>query len=50
MFNVLKILWQLTLIAKEMRAIIKMQLSILDPDEFGGKTVPDLTITDIEDF
>ena len=36
--------------AKEMRAIIKMQLSILDPDEFGGKTVPDLTITDIEDF
>lgn len=36
--------------AKEMRAIIKMQLSILDPDEFGGKTVPDLTIADIEDF
>ena len=36
--------------AKEMRAIIKMQLSILDPDEFGGKTVPDLTIADIKDF
>lgn len=36
--------------AKEMRAIIKMQLSILDPDEFGGKTVPDLTIANIEDF
>ena len=36
--------------AKEMRALIKMQLSILDPDEFGGKTVPDLTIANIEDF
>jgi len=33
--------------AKDMRAIIKMQLSILDPDEFGNKTVPDLNVRDI---
>ena len=34
--------------AREMRAIIKIQLGILDPDEFGGKTVPELTVIDVE--
>ncbi len=29
--------------AKEMREIIKIQLGILDPDEFGGKSVPNIT-------
>lgn len=30
--------------ALEMRGIIKIQLSILDPEEFGGKSVPSLTV------
>ena len=30
--------------AKEMRSIIKTQLSIMDPVEFGGTTIPDITI------
>ena len=30
--------------AKEMRSIIKTQLSIMDPGEFGGTTIPDITI------
>lgn len=34
--------------AIEMRSIIRIQLSILDPDEFGGKTVPSLSVKDIE--
>ena len=34
--------------AVEMRSIIKIQLGILDPDEFGGKTVPSLSVKDIE--
>ena len=33
--------------AIEMRSIIKIQLGILDPDEFGGKTVPGLSVKDI---
>lgn len=32
--------------AIEMRSIIKIQLGILDPDEFGGKTVPDINVKD----
>lgn len=32
--------------AVNMRAIIKIQLGILDPDEFGGKDVPELTVKD----
>lgn len=32
--------------AMEMRSIIKIQLGILDPDEFGGKTVPNITVKD----
>lgn len=35
--------------AIEMRSIIKLQLGILDPDEFRGKDVPTLTIKDIEE-
>ena len=35
--------------AVEMRAIIKIQLGILDPEEFGGKTVPELNVKDIEE-
>lgn len=35
--------------AIEMRAIIKIQLGILDPDEFGGKGVPLLTVKDAEE-
>ena len=35
--------------AVEMRAIIKIQLGILDPEEFGGKTVPELSVKDIEE-
>lgn len=35
--------------AIEMRSIIKIQLGILDPDEFGGKTVPQLSVKDIEE-
>lgn len=34
--------------AIEMRSIIKIQLGILDPDEFGGKTVPALMVKDVE--
>jgi len=34
--------------AREMRAIIKLQLGILDPDEFSGKTVPEITVRDVE--
>ncbi len=30
--------------AKEMRRIIKTQLGIIDPGEFGGTTIPDITI------
>lgn len=33
--------------AIEMRSIIKIQLGILDPEEFGGKTVPELSVKDI---
>jgi ATP-dependent Lon protease len=33
--------------AMEMRGIIKIQLGILDPDEFGGKSVPQLTVKDL---
>lgn len=32
--------------AIEMRSIVKIQLGILDPDEFGGKTVPELSVKD----
>lgn len=32
--------------AMEMRGIIKIQLGILDPEEFGGKSVPQLTVKD----
>lgn len=32
--------------AIEMRSIIKIQLGILDPDEFGGKAVPSLSVKD----
>ena len=35
--------------AIEMRSIIKIQLGILDPDEFGGKTVPALRVKDVEE-
>jgi ATP-dependent Lon protease len=35
--------------AMEMRSIIKIQLAILDPGEFGGKTVPPLTVKDVEE-
>ena len=34
--------------AIEMRSIIKIQMGILDPEEFGGKTVPALTVKDIK--
>ena len=30
--------------AKEMRRVIKKQLAIIDPGEFGGTTIPDITI------
>lgn len=30
--------------AMEMRAIIKIQLGLLDPDEFGGKSIPSLSV------
>lgn len=33
--------------ALDMRGIIKIQLGILDPDEFGGKIVPGLTVKDL---
>ncbi|MEY8356736.1 BREX system Lon protease-like protein BrxL [Lachnospiraceae bacterium 54-53] len=33
--------------ALEMRGIIKIQLSILDPEEFGGKPIPSLTVKDL---
>lgn len=33
--------------AMEMRGIIKIQLSILDPEEFGGKPVPELTVKEL---
>lgn len=33
--------------AMEMRGIIKIQLGILDPEEFGGKSVPQLTVKDL---
>ena len=32
--------------AMEMRGIIKIQLGSLDPEEFGGKSVPQLTVKD----
>ena len=32
-----------------MRSIIKIQLGIFDPDEFGGKTVPELSVKDIDE-
>ena len=35
--------------ATEMRSIIKIQLGILDPDEFGAKTVPPLSVKDIDE-
>lgn len=35
--------------AKSMRQIIKMQLGILDPDEFKGKDVPNLSVRDTND-
>lgn len=35
--------------AIEMRSIIKIQLGILDPEEFGGKTVPELCVKDIDE-
>lgn len=35
--------------AIEMRSIIKIQLGILDPDEFRGKTVPELSVKDIDE-
>ena len=35
--------------AIEMRSIIKIQLGILDPDEFGGKTVPELHVKDLDE-
>lgn len=35
--------------AIEMRSIIKIQLGILDPDEFGGKTVPSLKVKDLNE-
>ena len=34
--------------AIEMRSIIKIQMGILDPEEFAGKTVPNLTVKDIK--
>lgn len=34
--------------AMEMRSIIKIQLGLLDPDEFGGKTIPPFGVKDIE--
>lgn len=34
--------------AMEMRSIIKIQLSLLDPDEFGGKSIPSFGIKDTE--
>lgn len=33
--------------ALEMRGIIKIQLGILDPEEFGGKSVPQLSVKEI---
>ena len=33
--------------AMDMRGIIKIQLGILDPEEFGGKSVPPLTVKDL---
>ena len=35
--------------AMNMRAIIKYQLGILDPGEFEGKTVPSLSVKDINE-
>lgn len=35
--------------AIEMRSIIKIQLGILDPEEFGGKTVPELSVKDVDE-
>ena len=34
--------------AIEMRSIIKIQLGILDSEEFGGKIVPELSVKDID--
>ena len=34
--------------AMEMRSIIKIQLGLLDPDEFGGKSIPAFGVKDIE--
>ena len=33
--------------AIEMRLIIKIQMGLLDPEEFGGKSVPDLKVKEI---
>lgn len=33
--------------AIEMRSIIKIQMGLLDPEEFGGKSVPDLKVKEI---
>jgi ATP-dependent Lon protease len=33
--------------AIEMRSIIKIQMGLLDPEEFGGKTVPNLKVKEI---
>lgn len=35
--------------AMEMRSIIKIQLGLLDPDEFGGKTIPNFGIKDVKE-
>lgn len=32
----------------EMRSIIKIQLGLLDPDEFGGKSIPAFGVKDVE--
>lgn len=34
--------------AMEMRSIIKIQLGLLDPDEFGGKSIPAFGVKDVE--
>ena len=34
--------------AIEMRSIIKIQIGLLDPEEFGGKNVPALKVKEIK--
>ena len=34
--------------ATEMRSIIKIQMGLLDPEEFGGKNVPDLSVKEFK--